>query len=86
MSKPVMSRLQRPPQPMPAFVKRALTERALMEAYRSRPPYQRNDYLGWINRAKQDTTKQKRLAQMLEELATGDRYMNMKWRAPGSRA
>jgi uncharacterized protein YdeI (YjbR/CyaY-like superfamily) len=48
-----------------------------MEAYRNRPPYQRNDYLGWIARAKLEQTRQKRLAQMLRELAGGDRYMNM---------
>ncbi|MGH7288066.1 MAG: hypothetical protein ACREI8_08635 [Myxococcota bacterium] len=41
--------LSRAPQPMPAFVRRALVERDLMGAYRCRPPYQRNDYLGWIN-------------------------------------
>ncbi len=66
---------------MPAFVREALLSRGLMEAYRARPPYQRNDYLGWIGRAKRDETKQRRLAQMLDELAAGDRYMNMRWRA-----
>jgi Bacteriocin-protection, YdeI or OmpD-Associated len=65
---------------MPAFVRRALLERGLMGAYRTRPPYQQNDYLGWINRAKLDATKRKRLAQMLEELERGDRYMRMAWR------
>lgn len=64
---------------MPEFVRKALTERGLMEACRERPPYQQNDYLGWISRAKQEATKQKRLNQMLEELAAGDRYMKMKW-------
>ena len=48
-----------------------------MDAYRARPPYQRNDYIGWINQAKREETKQKRLAQMLDELARGDSYMNM---------
>lgn len=43
-------------------------------------PYQQNDYLGWISRAKLDATKAKRLAQMLEELERGDRYMKMAWR------
>jgi len=74
---PSLSRVQ---QPMPAFVRRALVERDLMGAYRVRPPYQQNDYLGWINRAKLERTKQKRLAQMLEELERGDRYMKMAWR------
>ena len=74
-----LSTLKRPLNPMPAFVEFALLERGLMEAYRRRPPYQRNDYLGWIERAKRETTKLRRLAQMLDELEQGDRYMNMAW-------
>ena len=31
-----------------------------MEAYQARPPYQRNDYLGWIDRAKRPETKARR--------------------------
>jgi hypothetical protein len=46
------SRLTRPIQRMPSFVRKALTENGVMEAYRLRPAYQRNDYLGWIARAK----------------------------------
>jgi uncharacterized protein YdeI (YjbR/CyaY-like superfamily) len=72
--------LKRPRHPMPEFVKTALEERGLMEAYRERPAYQQNDYLGWINRAKRQATKEKRLAQMLDELARGDVYMKMDWR------
>jgi uncharacterized protein YdeI (YjbR/CyaY-like superfamily) len=59
------SRLKRPKYPMPAFVRRALTERGLLGAYETRPPYQQNDYLGWISRAVRQETKQKRLDQML---------------------
>jgi uncharacterized protein YdeI (YjbR/CyaY-like superfamily) len=51
-----------------------------MERYRERPPYQRNDYLMWINKAKLKATKQKRLAQMLAELKSGDAYMRIAWR------
>jgi len=65
---------------MPVFVRKALADRGLMDAYHSRPPYQQNDYLGWINRAKRDETKMKRLQQMLDELERGDRYMKMTWR------
>ena len=50
-----------------------------MDAYRSRPAYQQNDYIGWITRAKRAATKQKRLHQMLHELEGGKLYMNMKW-------
>ncbi|MGE5333543.1 MAG: YdeI/OmpD-associated family protein [Nitrososphaerota archaeon] len=36
-----------------------------------------NDSIGWIARAKRPETRQKRLAQMLDELASGDAYMRM---------
>lgn len=65
---------------MPGYIRTALNERGLMDAYRARPDYQQNDYIGWIIRAKRDETKEKRLAQMLDELEGGNRYMNMKWR------
>lgn len=64
---------------MPAEVAEALRARGLEEAYAERPPYQRNDYLGWIARAKREGTREKRLAQMLDELERGGVYMNMKW-------
>lgn len=65
---------------MPEFVRDALVQSGLMDAYRSRPPYQQNDYIGWINRAKREETKYKRLEQMLNELASGDRYMKMEYK------
>lgn len=65
---------------MPDFVARALAKEKLTEAYRARPPYQQNDYVGWIARAKREETQQKRLRQMLDELKDGTRYMNMKYR------
>lgn len=71
------SSLKRERQPMPEFVKRALLENGLMGAYDERPPYQRNDYLLWINSAKQQKTKEKRLRQMLEELESGGVYMKL---------
>ena len=75
----------RPRHPMPADVRRALKARGLEEAYAARPPYQRNDYLGWIGRAVQPSTRQRRVEQMLKELERGDRYMKMVWR-PSRRA
>ena len=57
----------RPRYPMPKFMRDALHENDLMDAYNARPPYQRNDYIGWIQRAKREETKQKRLKQMLEK-------------------
>jgi uncharacterized protein YdeI (YjbR/CyaY-like superfamily) len=64
---------------MPDFVHEALEERGLRAAYDARPPYQRNDYLLWINKAKREPTRQKHLAQMLDELEAGGVYMGMKW-------
>lgn len=75
------ARQKRPRYVMADDIVQALRERGLVKAYRSRPPYQQNDYLGWILRAKHAETRQKRLEQMLEELANGDRYMNMVYRA-----
>ncbi|WP_437998751.1 YdeI/OmpD-associated family protein [Sorangium sp. So ce185] len=72
------SGLKRPRYPMPDFVKTALDERGLMDAYRQRPAYQQNDYIGWIDKAKRQETKEKRLLQMLDELEAGGVYMNMK--------
>jgi uncharacterized protein YdeI (YjbR/CyaY-like superfamily) len=65
---------------MPDFVLEALEEHGLMAAYKSRPPYQQNDYLSWINRAKRTQTKEKRLLQMLDELKRGDVYMKMAYK------
>ncbi|WP_255468012.1 YdeI/OmpD-associated family protein [Reyranella sp. CPCC 100927] len=73
--------LTRPRQPMPAAVRAALEQAGLVDTYRNRPPYQRNDYLMWINKAKLDATRRKRLTQMLDELKAGDVYMGMAWRA-----
>ncbi len=72
------SGLKRAKHPVPEFVAKALNERGLMEAYKDRPAYQQNDYIGWINKAKRQETKEKRLSQMLAELAAGGIYMNMR--------
>ncbi len=67
--------------PMPDFVREALGPRGLMAAYRRRPAYQQNDYLGWIAHAKRAETVQKRLGQMLDELERGNTYMKMRYSA-----
>ena len=76
-----------PPRPrhkVPRFLRDALNQGELMDAYFARPPYQRNDYIGWVTRAGLEATRQKRLNQRLEELKGRKLYMNTKWR-PGSR-
>jgi len=74
-----MSGLKRALNPMPDDVRNALAARNLTATYEARPDYQRNDYLGWISRAKRPDTRQKRLDQMLDELKHGGVYMNMAW-------
>ena len=71
------NKLDRPLQDMPGFVLHALKEHGVMDDYYARPPYQQNDYLWWINSAKRQETKIKRLGQMLRELEHGGIYMNM---------
>lgn len=66
---------------MPEDIEERLVKENLMDAYRRRPPYQQNDYLGWILKVKRPETREKRIAQMLEELRSGDRYMGMSYRA-----
>lgn len=75
-----MAPTHRPRYPMPSNVREALEDRGLLDAYNERPPYQRNDYLWWITTAKRADTKERRLAQMLDELEAGDVYMKMPWR------
>ena len=68
---------RRPVQIMPDDVFEELEQRQLLAAYEERPFYQRNDYLAWIGRAKQETTRRRRLDQMLTELDQGGVYMGM---------
>lgn len=65
---------------MPDDIRAALQARGLIAAYEARPPYQRNDDLAWITRARLQATRARRVAQMLDELEGGARYMNMAWR------
>ncbi len=72
--------LKRPIQPMPDDIATRLGADGLRPAYDARPPYQRNDYLGWIAQAKRPETRQKRIDQMCDELRGGRLYMKMVWR------
>jgi len=77
-----MCALMRPQHPMPPDVEQALADAGLTDEYAARPTYQRNDYIAWIDRAVRPGTREKRIAQMLDELRAGDVYMKMAW--PGS--
>ncbi len=74
-----LSTLRRKINPMPDEIRKILEEKNLMETYLKRPPYQRNDYIGWIERAVHEETREKRLRQMIEELELGNLYMNMEY-------
>ncbi len=67
--------------PMPADVRHALVGHAVLGAYKARPPYQQNDYLGWISRAALEPTRLQRIAQLVDELQRGDRYMKLPWQS-----
>lgn len=72
------SHLKRHKHPMPDDVLDALKKTKAFDAYKERPAYQQNDYLGWIADAKRPATRRKRLDQMLDELKRGGVYMKMK--------
>jgi uncharacterized protein YdeI (YjbR/CyaY-like superfamily) len=74
------SRLKRPLNEMPEDVALLLERENLLAAFQQRPPYQQNDYLSWIKRAKMPATREKRVAQMLDELRGGNLYMKMAYR------
>jgi uncharacterized protein YdeI (YjbR/CyaY-like superfamily) len=77
-----MSGLKRPLYKMPDYIRDALQHQNLMDTYYERPPYQRNDYLSWIIRAKREETRLNRLQQMIDELKDGKLYMKMKYNPP----
>ena len=69
--------LSRSIHPIPDFVVQAIRDHGLEKEFGERPAYQRNDYVGWISRAKREETRTKRLNQMLDELRKGGVYMKM---------
>ena len=69
--------MKRPRYVMPADIAKALKTNELAAAYRDRPDYQQNNYIGWIARARLQATRQKRLDQMIAELRKGGIYMSV---------
>jgi uncharacterized protein YdeI (YjbR/CyaY-like superfamily) len=65
--------------PISDDIRQLLHDHSLWEAYQARPPYQQNDYIGWIEQAKREGTRQNRIEQMLDELKAGGLYMKMRW-------
>jgi hypothetical protein len=50
-----MPGLTRAKHTLPKFVRQALKQRGLMQAFKDRPAYQQNDSIGWITRARYPT-------------------------------
>ena len=71
------NKLKRKRHPMPDYIRQAMEDSGVMQEYLERPAYQRNDYIGWIERAKRQETRERRLQQMLNELREGGLYMKM---------
>ncbi|WP_431017515.1 YdeI/OmpD-associated family protein [Bradyrhizobium pachyrhizi] len=67
----------RPRAAMPASIRREPDATGLMQAFKARPPYQRNDCLHWIGRSVRTATRRKRIDRMLAELKAGGVYMGM---------
>ena len=78
--------VKRPINEMPTeIIRQLLIDERLMADYEDRPPYQRNDYLRWIGRARRPETRRKRIDHMLDELRAGGVYMKME-HTPSSKA
>lgn len=75
------SRLKRDVLPIPDDVEQALDSAGALDSYKLRPPYQQNDYMRWIEKAKRGETRLKRINQMIAELQSGDAYMGMAYNA-----
>ena len=60
------------PDKLPAYIEKRLKRNsAAWKFFRSLAPSHRRKYLIWIESAKQQETKQRRLAQAIEKLAAG---------------
>lgn len=75
-----MSTLENRRHPMPPDVAQALAERGLTDEYEARPAYQRRNYIGWIERSKHDSARERRFRLMLDELEAGNAFMGMQYR------
>ena len=65
--------------PIPEDIRALLKDSGLQEKYEARPPYQQNNYIGWIEQARREKVRDKRLVQMLDELRAGGLYMKSRW-------
>jgi len=69
---------------MPEDVRAALSEADLAADFESRPGYQRNDYLWFIEESRDAETRSDRIRLLLSELAGGEVFLGMEYRpSPG---
>ncbi len=71
---------------MPGNVRGALAKQKLLDAFRTRPDYQQNEYLKWIAAANGPAAKQQRLDQMVDELKHGALFKGEAWTPPARTA
>lgn len=62
---------------LPPYIKTVLKKEGLLQKYEEQIFTYRKGYLQWIEQAKTEETKQKRINIMLKELHTGKEYMGM---------
>lgn len=62
---------------IPSFIKKILEKEKLLEKYQAQIYSYRKGYIRWVEEAKHEETKQKRIAIMLKELREGKYYMGM---------
>ncbi len=67
---------------MPGFVRKALEKHKLVDAFRARPAYQQNGYMGWIAEGKIQALMDKRLEQMIDELTKGNVFKGEPYTPP----
>jgi uncharacterized protein YdeI (YjbR/CyaY-like superfamily) len=62
---------------LPDYIKSILKKEGLLGKYEEQIYTYRKGYRQWIEEAKQEATKQKRIEQMVREVKEGKKYMNM---------
>ena len=78
---PPAPKAQRPPWPMPAYFKKALSakqNRAAAEFFRKLAPTYQREYIVWLTIAKRPETRARRLAEVLAALTAGRKWAQRK--------
>jgi uncharacterized protein YdeI (YjbR/CyaY-like superfamily) len=64
--------MRRPLSPIPPYIKEALRKRAVVwRRFEALAPFERRQYVFWIDSAKRQETKMRRLSEVLQRLAEG---------------